>query len=184
MHQPSSGSGHITLLFSGRAMHCHARRRRARVGVSRSAATACYVRLPPNLPDRDPFDLRWTLRLDRRRTKGTEHIEADELSWLATAPAAQPPPDRQHAGACTDARVNSADRAPACACERRSRRENEDSTECSEAGDARARHNAAALAARGQEERIRGGSAAETKSLHGERRRLCRCASPLSDQAT
>ena len=40
--------------FSGRAPLCLARRRRARVDVSRSAATACYVRLPPNLPDRDP----------------------------------------------------------------------------------------------------------------------------------
>jgi hypothetical protein len=31
-----------------------ARRRRAHVDVSRSAATACYVRLPPNLSNRDP----------------------------------------------------------------------------------------------------------------------------------
>ncbi len=45
-------------------------------------------------------------------------------------------------------------------CERRSRRGNEDSTERAEADDARARHNAAALAARGQKERLRGGSAA------------------------
>ena len=48
----------ITLLFSGRATTCDARRRRAHVDVSRSAATACYVRLPPNLPNRDFFGLR------------------------------------------------------------------------------------------------------------------------------
>ena len=50
--------------FSGGAPTCHARReqtttslhsRRARDDVSPSAATACYVRLPPNLPDRDPL---------------------------------------------------------------------------------------------------------------------------------
>ncbi len=68
--------------FSGRVTSCHARRRRARVDVSRSAATACYVRLPPNLPDADLCGLRRTLRRDRRRTKGTALHEADDVRDL------------------------------------------------------------------------------------------------------
>ena len=48
---------------------------------------------------------------------------------------------------------------------------NEDSTGRSEADDARARHNAAAPAPGQQKERMRGGSAAETKSLNRQRRR-------------
>ena len=50
--------------------------------MSWSAATACYVRLPPNLPNRDFFGLRWTLLPDLGRTKGTEPTEADELHGL------------------------------------------------------------------------------------------------------
>ena len=60
-------------------MTCDARRRRAHVDVSRSAATACYVRLPPNPPTAISLSAQWTVLRDRRRTKGTEPTEADEL---------------------------------------------------------------------------------------------------------
>ena len=134
--------------FSGRATTCHARRgrtmatprsRRARDWVSRSAATACYVRLPPNLPKRAPFGLRWTLLRALRRTKGTALHGADELDGL-------PSRQRRYRGHLTKrsrarpmAENFSCSSALLCTCEPRSRRGNEDSTERSEAADTRTR---------------------------------------------
>jgi hypothetical protein len=160
-HRPSFGSGHITPLFSGRATTCHARRRRAHVDVSRSAATACYVRLPPNLSNCDHFGLRWTLRLDLRRTKGTALHEADDLHGL-------PPCQRR------DRRLFNRTLAhPTYGLERSRARAralvratgghaaiNEDSTERPEADADEALCNAAALAAGVLIEPFPGGSAA------------------------
>ena len=150
MHQLSSGSGHITLLFSGRATTCDARRRCAHVDVSRSAATACYVRLPPNLPNRDFFGLRWTLLPDLGRTKGTEPTEADELHGLPLRQRRNAAHEL-HAGTPDRWRMNQTTQDCATVLATGVRAAvNEDSTERPEADVTHTLHNAAALAARYQ----------------------------------
>jgi hypothetical protein len=83
------------------------------------------------------FDPRWTVLRDLRRTKGTEHIEAADVDGL---------PMRQRRNAANDLNAGTpvlrATRAQCLeaarrACARRLRRGNGDSTEHSEAADAR-----------------------------------------------
>ena len=150
MRQVRFESGHITLLFSGRATTCHARRRRAHVDVSRSAATACYVRLPPNLPNRDFFGLQWTLLPDLGRTKGTEPTEADELHGLPLHQRRNAA-DELHAGTLYRRRMSQTTQDCATVLATGVRAAvNEDSTELTEADVTHTLHNAAALAARYQ----------------------------------
>ena len=118
--------------------------------MSRSAATACYVRLPPNLPNRDFFGLRWTLLPDLGRTKGTEPTEADELHGLPLRQRRNAA-DELHAGTLELQPITSTaqDRAVVRATGVRAA-VIEDFTEHPEADATHTLHNAAALAARYQ----------------------------------
>jgi hypothetical protein len=137
-----------TLLFSGRAMTCDARHRRARVGyhgpLQQLVMCACH-RTSPTATLLACDGLYASTAAEQR---GLRYTKLMTLMACPCASGATPPMS------CTPARPiywpvisTTQDRAAVCAT-RRWRRGNENSTEHTEADVARAPHIAAALAAR------------------------------------